>query len=541
MSDSEEEYSEEFLENELECISCDFIATRKDHFDRHCKSKSHIFRESEITGIPLTKDLLMELFEHYCEKCDYYTNEEFCWKNHLTGNKHNMEKEEYKNFRREQSKNSTEKGDKLEQYFCEIYRECKDIEDVKNIGHTGNKYDIIIKYKDEQKYRAVQSKSLQILPDEYKIGIGNSKYDDDTLIISSDPDRKFFVIIPFLVIKNRSSSISISYEKGTKYYPYCYDTVDKFKKALFELSKKSFMIENETDSLTDTQKQEYESLIRLEQKCGELKIEFKSKITNSTTTDCFINNKKIQCKTCSITTTKLYDFWLGKSGGNKKPKIPYTEIDDIDFFIFEITNDKYMNNFYIIPKLVLIDEGFIKTEKNKGQVNIWIAPPDYEGYRSSMTNWTLKYLNRFDYFKNEIKNENKLVSLDGRLKKERLEYKISKPGQCHHHKIGSIVGKKIAYRLTNYEKSKNKFQVSSFHRENKSKTPIKKGMYDYFIVEIGKYKGNYYVFPENILIEKKIIATKKQSGTQCFYIMDPNIKENNWSLQYLNKFDQFKS
>ena len=52
-------------------------------------------------------------------------------------------------------------------------------------------------------------------------------------------------MFPYSVIKHlKSGNISVKYKKGTKYYPYCYPTLNKFKKALFKLSKTSTIMKD---------------------------------------------------------------------------------------------------------------------------------------------------------------------------------------------------------------------------------------------------------------------------------------------------------
>lgn len=112
--------------------------------------------------------------------------------------------------------------------------------------------------------------------------------------------------------------------------------------------------------------------------------------------------------------------------------------------------------------------------------------------------------------------------LDKKLVNENLEYKT------HNNKIITIENKKIIYKFSTYEHGQNKFRF-----EIGKKIPYNKG---YYIFEIGKYKGNYYVIPENFLIEQNYIKSSNNNGNARLIILDPNITQNNWSLEYLNKF-----
>lgn len=530
-------------DNELECIICNIITKSKYDYERHCKTKGHILHEVENTGFELTKELIMELFKYYCEKCNYYTNDDLSWNTHTDGNKHLMSNKEHKKFIKESTKYSIDKGDNLEEYFVKLYKECKDIEDVQRIGQLGGKYDIKIKYQDENYYRGIQCKTIKIKPDEYRIGVGTAKYKDDTLIICSDDKRNFFIMFPYNVIKHlKSNNVSVKYEQGMKYYPYCYPTLDQFKVELFKLSKTSTIMKNETDSLTIYQKSEYDMLKRLNIKSENYGLKYEDRKSNGNKYDCIINNKKIQCKTSISIDKHLYIFALTKSGGNNKPRIPYNENDDIDYFIFEIAIDKYFNYFYIIPKSKLIELEYINTDKCKGKVSVGLAPFDYKEYRKSLTHWSLEYINRFDLLDNKIKSQQfNLKNLDKILEEHQLEYKKIKTAPNQPLKIGSIMNKKITFRTATAEKRKNVYSISVDYIENKQRFPIKKGMYDFIIVELIKYKGNYYIFPEHILIKHGVISTSDKSGKRKFELLDPTIKKNNWSLEYLNKFDQFRT
>src|SRR5579872_1357814 len=119
MSDCDEKYND----NLKECVVCDILIS-KYKYNRHLKTKTHILNQLEATGLELTKDLINKLFQYYCEKHNYYTNDTDCWNKHMNGNLHLMTNDEHKKFVRNQTKNTIDKGDELEKYFVNLYKEC---------------------------------------------------------------------------------------------------------------------------------------------------------------------------------------------------------------------------------------------------------------------------------------------------------------------------------------------------------------------------------------------------------------------------------
>lgn len=515
-------------DNKLECITCDYIAPSEYLLKIHNKGKNHILHELENTGFKLTRELIIELFEYYCKKCNYYTNYNNCWNTHLKGNKHLMSTEEYKKYLTERGKKLISKGDELEQFFALMLKECKDIEKVEILGFTGNKYDISVKYKDENYFRGIQIKSFKIKSDNgYDVKLG--KYENDTLIVASNHEHKIFIMFLYEIANNKNS-ITFTYGNGNTYNKYIYDNMNKFKEELFINVKKSTILKNHTDSLTKEQKQEYESLERFNNVCNKYGLKYMKNNTNGNEIDCYINNYKIQHKSSTQLKNKLIRFNMFTGSTRRNSDRPYSENVDVNFFIFECVLKKYQNIFYIIPKEVLIKQKILKTSENKGQTYILLPLNDYTSHTSA-THWGLQYINKFELLNGKSLSKPILQSLDKKLTDEKLEYKI------HNNKIIIIENKKIIYRYSTYEHGKNKFRFEI----GKNKIPFNKGDYDYYVFEIGKYKGNYYIVPEKYLIDQKYIKTKNNIGNSRIIILDPNIKENNWSLEYLNKFEQFRN
>jgi len=385
---------------------------------RHLKSKTHISNKTKISNIELSDDIQ---YKYHCWEHNYHTNRLENINIHMDGKLHTMTKEEYKEYKEYRSNlgyKSHKIGDELEEYMTKIYKKCDDIEDVKRIGQTSNTYDIKIKYKNEDFYRGIQVKSIsKNKRNDYAMGI-RGNYKDNTLLIGSNIERTFFVIIPYLIVKKLSTNVGFTYKKETDYYEYCYIDINKFEQDLFKLSKLSTIMGDEDDTLSKNHKVEAKSLRRLENKCKELNLKFEERKTNTTVVDCVINGKNIQCKASNTKRGNLWNYHLDKT--YKGERVPYDENDNVDFFIFETEE----NNFYIIPKQELISQGNISTKTNIGRKGISLPQKDYKEYRTSLTHWALKYLNAFNLIDNKIEsNEKELQCLDKVLKELKLEYK----------------------------------------------------------------------------------------------------------------------
>jgi hypothetical protein len=117
-----------------------------------------------------------------------------------------------------------------------------------------------------------------------------------------------------------------------------------------------------------------------------------------------------------------------------------------------------------------------------------------------------------------------------------MDYEITKKLSNQPQRLTSIMGRKIQYRFTTYLKNSDSYSFEMNFRINKKKVPMIKGMNEFYICEIGNiYKGNYYVFPEEILIKKGVITVDKKPGKLHLIIKMPEKKD--WSVEYLNNFD----
>ena len=115
--------------------------------------------------------------------------------------------------------------------------------------------------------------------------------------------------------------------------------------------------------------------------------------------DCIINGLKVQDKSG-------YSHRFGISFGiNKKinkKSVPYDN-GEIDIFWLHVPNS---TKFYVIPELILINEGYIKTANQEGKCSILLFPE--QGKRKNTKSWAQKYL--FDYNNLEFKKLQELFT-----------------------------------------------------------------------------------------------------------------------------------
>jgi hypothetical protein len=158
---------------------------------------------------------------------------------------------------------------------------------------------------------------------------------------------------------------------------------------LILLSRKSTAVYDELDWLSESQKKEYLSLKRLSLKCEEFKLKFIGRTNNASEIDCFINNKRIQCKFSSKKVHNQFEFHVYRHTDKKNVR-PYSDKDQLDFFIFE-TFENNEGTFYVIPMATMIHWGYIRTDEQDGNVLIYIS-----NMGVSRMNKAHKFINKFD-------------------------------------------------------------------------------------------------------------------------------------------------
>jgi hypothetical protein len=496
----------------IKCETCNITLGSKTAFTQHLKTNSHKLRDPNNTKA---------LTEFKCEKCNVTCGRIDSYRNHLKSVKHNTTPEEYKEILSQRMKNGLIHGAENESFIVELL-ETLSFDDVTYAGNTANMFDVFVKLKDEDHYRGLQIKTLVHYPIDncfaVVLGKGPNKYEDDTLIIAVSNAKTKYALMFYG--ENKTTSVHFS---ATHNADKLYDDLDLFKIKLIEAARKSTIVNNFYDYLPETQKLEAESIDRFKAICDPAGISFRRNNINFDEIDAFVNNYNAQFKTSKSQINNIYKFNLGRcvSGCGHRP---YNEDDRIDFFIFEIADEKYQGNFFIIPKKIFIELKYISTNNNDGKYNIHIPVPDYGKYH-----WTLQFFNRFDQLITGVNilllfNNLHKICLDQDLQ---CEFSKNKIVSINTHKVRHIISSD--HNNTSYR----------FHLETKENKPmnITHDDYSFIIFEILHVNG-FYIVPMNILIKRGYIATNTNDGKKGISIPFQGQDMNKWSGFY-NNFNQF--
>lgn len=222
----------------------------------------------------------------------------------------------------------------------------------------------------------------------------NTRYDDNTLIIGVDNDRVNMCLFLYSDIKNETAAIILDYEKhGLKFSKnlYTIDNRNEYLNLNFMEDLISHCRESPVylENIPSTCKLEKDLHDHLEKEVNKLELNFKIHLSNDSAIDCFIGDKKIQCKSSTTKTIdNMYQFNLRHRYNGIV--IPYDEHVDVDFFIFGgVTNDIWM--VYIVPKIILIKFGYLSVEETQGKLVIWFPTDKYQ-----KNHWLNQFLNRYD-------------------------------------------------------------------------------------------------------------------------------------------------
>lgn len=285
------------------------------------------------------------------------------------------------------------KGDATENFVAEMMQTYSNIEDVEIIGNLGGMFDITYKCKNDDIVRAIQVKTLSKTGnDSWSVSIPR-QYFEDTLMVFVNEERTRFGLIFYKDLDVTYLTLGFKNKKKGKYRFNKFDDLETFKRALYRRLNYSSIF-NFSESVSSSILKEYYSMQRLQEKCIENSLIFKRNITNGNSVDCFINNSPAQCKYSSLCGTSFCRFTLAKSNGSLGMQ-PYHKDDPIDYFIFETgdssTNEKkYSGSFCIIPKDVLVENGYLKDDNNNGKTSISVCTPDYK-----LDHWSKQYWNKF--------------------------------------------------------------------------------------------------------------------------------------------------
>ncbi len=463
---------------------------------------------------------LKELFKgNYCPICDIKFDDAYAYKMHISSIKHNLSVDDAKLYRRHINSKCNERGEAVETFVHNILKENKEFTEIENVSKYGSKYDIMYRVDDEKLYRQIQIKSLtkKRNTNSYWCNVDKNQYDQECLMVICNIQNNIFLTIPFkkLVIDTNRISVNPT-DNDHIYVKYISKSLDDFKTVLCKYAKKSMQVKDNDirNYLSKNQVIEYDSRQRLKKKCTELGFEYKDNEINSNDIDVFINNITIQCK-----TSKKHE--LGSSSGkaiscNTLGCFPYKETCGWNILIAEITD--YPGQFYIFPKKVLIEKGIIATNSQKGLMSIAIDYPD-----SKKSHWSLDFLNKFEYIRSydKILTDSHLHIIEQECKKRNLKCKLKGKDilrrECH------INDKKCVFVPSN----RTQPTIFNMYKNPKKQTKYKKGDFEIYIcyTEINALP-EFYIIPENILLEHKIIGTAHKL----------NIKTNKWMKEYKNNF-----
>lgn len=391
-----------YIKNELYCQPCNFFALDKEIFSLHCLTEDHIIKLKTYVKPKreLKKDDKSKKYKCPIEKCKFSTNEKSKLSNHLKTKQHSMSEEEYKKYKSQNSALCIAKGDINELNILNIYKEYDNLfRSLTRIGQRGNKFDIIFEFKNELYTRGIQVKSISYdnIRKSYYFGVPDI-YEPETLIVGiNDKDNIYCLLYVYELQGSTRVNFYPESKKYTTHAKYFYTNKEKFKNDLIIKSKQSFIIDDIRKYFSKELLLEYESIERFKLKCQELGLEWKENNTNSNEIDFFVNNKKIQHKSStSSSDNNTYHFNLTKSNGYKKVK-PYSNMDQIDYFVFEIANKDYIGNFFIVPINDMIKNEYLKTDKCKGKTSLYIPGKD---------KWNIKgyhhippFVNKFELLK----------------------------------------------------------------------------------------------------------------------------------------------
>ena len=131
---------------------------------------------------------------------------------------------------------------------------------------------------------------------------------------------------------------------------------------------------------------------KFQHKCKLNNIKCTRNMTNLSVTNGFIGDKTFKLMTSKIENSNTYTFHILKNN-------PY-HINDLnvpDFFVFRI--EFFPEDFYIIPKNILVEHEIIGYGDKKGKKQLGLPEPTD---KTNQKQWVFDYLNNFDLLKNKI-------------------------------------------------------------------------------------------------------------------------------------------
>ena len=430
--------------------------------------------------------------------------------------KHTMSSDEYKKYLSQRARDSMMHGEENELFMLNLFKTL-DFEDVIHSGNSANTFDIFVKFRDEDYYRGIQVKTLSYYLEGncYVITSNKAGYDNDTLIVGVSNAKDKYTSMFFRDMKEYTR-FSAKHNVDR-----LYDNLDLFKIKLFEMAHRSTIVFNFNDYLPPPEVLEAESVNRFRNKCNVLGIPFRPNTTNSNEIDAFVNEYRVQFKSSRMNRNDKYTFNLHRDIGSVIRT--YDENDNVDFFIFETADEIHQNNFFIIPKKVLIKLKYISTFNSEGKFTISISwSDDYH--------WTSQFLNRFDQINMGIDIMLIYNDLHNACLYKNLQCEFGK------RKIISINSHKILH-INSSQRSQTSYIFSfPIQKRNQSVIRIIDEGYSFVIFE---FSAQYWIIPIEILVKHGYITTDNHAGKCSISIQHGGPELYNW-IEYYNNFDQLK-
>lgn len=461
-----------------------------------------------------------------CNKCNIEFSRKDAYERHFGTDRHLMSPEDYKAKLSKKGRDSINNGRSNELFVFDILKRF-DLDNVVYEGHTANKFDIFIKFKDEPHYRGLQVKTMIYYPksDSFMIKHARSPYDDDTLIVAVSNSKDNFAVFSYEDMPKNNMLISKTHNTHR-----LITDLDTFSRILIEKARFSTLVHEFNDHMYESHRQEAESMERFKKKCDDLGIPFERNGVNTDEVDGVSGPYNLQFKSTISITCHTSQFCLYRRIGGVT--VPYSVDDKVDFFIFENVTPQYQNNFYIIPKSILNKDGYIKSPEHSGKLNISIALCD-----NDRPHWTLNFLNKYDQL-TSAKSE--IISVRNRLHEKCLNLGL----ECKFVKNKTVsINSWNVKHLKSYRHSK--YAADFFIREqiNKIMGPIHSSRnYDFIIFDYGdEYPDDFCVIHSSVLIKDGFIATDATDGETSIRIPFPFVKRPYWHLSYVNNFKVFNN
>ena len=355
------------------CEDCDTYVI---NIESHLLTKSHLIKQLELGKI---KEII---YLYNCDKCDYHSNNNTAFKSHKSTMKHKLSDDEYRKYLSEIGKNNIKIGTEIELFIYNLLVNTNEFSHIDHTGPSGNLFDIIYVLKCKPDcLMGIQIKKLSKDKSD-RLMINNGNYPDNTLIILINLEEQVYSLFYQYEI-NYSSKFTLS----KKYDNRVYIDIKKFTEILTYYMYESTVIHKgfdflnkEINFLSSTRKIEYNMKNRLEKwlKDKNIIIRYNEHVNCIDGFITSINDKKtnikVQLKASNTKHCNLYKFHMHKGRDQK----PYSTDDNIDYFIYEISNESYDNRFYFISMDYLIKNGYITDDENKGKTSIFIAPFDHK-------------------------------------------------------------------------------------------------------------------------------------------------------------------